>query len=264
MPRFRLGLTLEPLGLPLRQAIAAAGKLGVSGVEVDTVGELTPDQLGDTARRELRTVLRSHDLELAALGCPLRRGLDSTENLQARVEHIRKVMQLAFDLGPRKVVVPLPKLPDDPASPRATTLRDVLHDLSSFGDRIGTQLALEVGLDAGAKVREYLDSFDAGSLTVCYDPANYLLNGFDPLTELTAFSGKIGHIHARDGRTANVSGGAREVAVGAGDIEWMVFVATLESIDYRGYLVVDRKTGDRRAADVANGVEFLRRFVTAI
>lgn len=263
MSRFKLGLTLEPLGAPIRQAIAIAGKLGVTGVEADAVGDLAPERLGETGRRELRTLLRSHDLELAALGCPLRRGLDAREYQAERIEYVRKIMQLAFDLGPRQVVVPLPPLPSEPDSPRAVTLREVLRDLAGFGDRIGTRLVLEVGLDTGAAVREYLSTFDAGSLAVTYDPANFLLNGHDPLTNLAALAGMVGSVHARDGRTATVSGGAREVAVGAGDIEWMVLCATLESIDYRGYIVVDRKTGEDRAADVRKGIAFLRRFVTA-
>jgi len=60
-----------------------------------------------------------------------------------------------------------------------------------------------------------------------------------------------------------VSGGPKEVPVGAGDVEWMIYVATLESIDYRGYLTVDREDGDNKFADVAAGVKFLRRFVPA-
>ena len=41
----------------------------------------------------------------------------------------------------------------------------------------------------------------------------------------------------------------------------MTFAAVLESLEYRGWLVVDREGGDHRLADVANGVAFLRKFV---
>lgn len=262
MTRFKLGLVLETTGLPVRQALAPAAKLGVSGVQADAAGDLLPDRLTDTGRREFRTLLKSFNLELSALNCPLRRGLDAAENHQQRLDHVRKVMQLAFDLGARKVIVPLPKVPDDEKTPRAATVRESLRDLGGFGDRVGTDLALEAGLDSGDKVRDYLATFDRGSLAVNFDPANFLLNGFDPLASLAALAGKIVHTHARDGRTATVSGGAREVPIGAGDIEWMVYVATLESIGYRGYLTVDREGGEDRFADVAAGVKFLRRFVT--
>jgi sugar phosphate isomerase/epimerase len=232
-------------------------------VQIDAAGDLAPDRLTDTGRREFRNLLKTYNLELSALNCPLRRGLDVAENLQPRIEHVRKVMQLAFDLGPRRVIVPLPKVPEDAAAPRALTAREALSALGSFGDRVGTVLALEAGLDAGDKVRDYLNSFDSGSLLVNFDPANFLLNGFDPLASLAALAGKVVHTHARDARTATVGGGAREVPVGAGDIEWMVYVATLESIDYRGFLTVDREAGENRFADVAAGVKFLRRFAPA-
>src|SRR4051794_28570877 len=99
MNKLKLGIVLESTGLAFRQAIAEAARMGVHGVQVDAVGDLLPDRLGDTGRREFRTTLRSYNLELAALNCPLRRGLDVAADLQPRVEHVRKVMQLAFDLG---------------------------------------------------------------------------------------------------------------------------------------------------------------------
>jgi sugar phosphate isomerase/epimerase len=261
MNRFKLGIVLETVGLPVRRALPEAAKLAVHGVQIDAVGDLAPDQITATGRREFKTLLRTYNLELSALNVPLRRGLDVAENLQPRIDHVRKVMQLAFDLGARKVIVTLPKVPDDPAAPRAVTAREGLTAVGSFGDRVGTQVALEAGLDPGDKVRDYLGTLDCGSLAVNFDPANFLLNGFDPLKSLVALSGRVVHTHARDGRTATVSGGGREVPVGAGDIEWMVYVATLESIDYRGFLIVDRESGDDRFRDVAAGVAFLKRFV---
>ena len=96
------------------------------GIQVDAAGDLAPDRLGETGRREFRNLLRSFNQELAALNVPLRRGLDSAENQQPRLDHLRKAMQLAFDLGARRVVVPCPKIPDDPATPRAQTLRESL------------------------------------------------------------------------------------------------------------------------------------------
>jgi sugar phosphate isomerase/epimerase len=263
MNRFKLGIVLETTGLPVRRALAEVAKLSVHGVQIDAAGDLAPDKLTDTGRREFKNLLRTYNLELSALNCPLRRGLDAVENLQPRIEHVRKVMQLAFDLGPRRVIVPLPKVQEDAAAPRAVTAREALADLGTFGDRVGTVLALEAGLDPGDKVRDYLNTFDTGSLLVNFDPANFLLNGFDPLSSLAALAGKVAHTHARDARTATVSGGAREVPVGAGDVEWMMLVATLESIGYSGFLTVDRESGNDRFADAAAGVRFLRRFVPA-
>src|SRR5260221_7969673 len=101
----KLGIRLESLGLPLRKALGEASRLGAAGVHVDAAGDLAPDRLSQTGRREFRNLLRSLNLELTALGCPLRRGLDVAENLQPRIEHVRSVMSLSYDLGPRTSIV---------------------------------------------------------------------------------------------------------------------------------------------------------------
>src|SRR4029453_14467296 len=99
MKPLRIGIFVESTGLPVRQAVAQAAKMKAEGIQVDAAGELAPDKLGDTGRRELRNLLRSFNQELAALAFPLRRGLDSAENQEARLDRLFKVMELSVDLG---------------------------------------------------------------------------------------------------------------------------------------------------------------------
>jgi L-ribulose-5-phosphate 3-epimerase len=264
MKPLRLGIVVESTGLPVRQAIAQASKMTADGVQADAVGDLSPALLGETGRREFRNLLRSYNQELAALNVPLRRGLDSAENLQPRLDHLRKVMQLAFDLGASRVVVPCPKIPDDQTTPRGQTLREALLALGAIGDRIGTVLALEIGFDPAEKVRDYLAGFDTGSLKVTYDPANMLMHGHDPLASLTPLKELLAHVHARDARSSSLSRGLEEVPLGAGDVDWMAFTATLQVLNFDGFLTVEREQGDNKLRDVANGVKFLRRFAVPV
>ncbi len=172
----------------------------MTGVQVDAVGDLAPDALSETGRRQFRHLLRTHNLELTALGCPLRRGLDSTENQQPRIEHVQKVLTLSYDLGPRKVIVQAGAVPEGPQGPRTQTLTESLRALSQFGDRAGAVLALETGLEKGAVLAAFLDGFDTGSLGVNLDPANLLLHGFDPYESVQALGRRIVHAHAKDAR----------------------------------------------------------------
>jgi len=261
MNRLQIGIYLDPLGLPLRKALQEAERLGVSGVQVDAAGPLSPDSLSQTGRREFRHLLRAHNLELTALGCPLRRGLDSPENQEERIEHLRKVMQLSFDLGPRVVVIQPGRIFEDDKDPRFLLMREALLVLGHHGDRTGSTLALETGLESGEVLRSFLDRFDTGGLGVNLDPANLLLHGFDPYAAVKALAGKIVHAHAKDARQAGSSRVAQEVPLGHGDIDWFQFFGVLEEVEYRGWLTIERESGDNRLADVAAGVAFLRRFL---
>jgi L-ribulose-5-phosphate 3-epimerase len=262
MNRIALGIVLETTGLPVRLALSAIAKVEVRGVQADGIGELAPDSLSETGRRELRTLLRGNNLELTALNCPIRRSLDDPDNLQARLEQIVKVMQLAVDLGPRTIIVPLASLPtaEETLKPRALTLRESLTYLGQHADRLGATVALEAGLDGPQMVREYLATFDSGSLAINFDPANFLINGHKADNALSVLHDKIAHINARDARARTESGGPKEVPLGAGDIDWLMFAAILESIGYRKFVVVDQEHGKDRWPEVVAGANFLKRF----
>jgi sugar phosphate isomerase/epimerase len=263
MSRIKIGVCLESLGLPVRRGLEEVERLGVPGVQLDAAGDLSPKNLSQTGRRELLHLLRAHNLELTALGCPLRHGLDFAEAQEARIEHVKKVMSLSFDLGAGIVIVQAGRVPEENelTAPRARLLSEALLALGQHGDRTGTILALETGLESGAVLRQFLDRFDTGGLGVNFDPANLLLNGLDPYASAQAMQGRIVHSHAKDARQATASRAAQEVPLGHGDIDWMKYLSVLEEIEYHGWLVIERDTGNNRLADVAAGVKFLRRFV---
>ena len=261
MRRLKLGVCLDSLGLPLRRALQETERMGVTGVQVDAAGDLSPKILSQTGRREFLHLLRGHNLELAALGCPLRHGLDEPEGQEARIDHVKSVMSLSFDLGARLVTIQPGHVPDETDSLRARLMTEACRALGQHGDRTGAILALETGLESGAVLRKFLERFDTGGLGVNLDPANLLLGGFDLYESVRALRGKVVFAQAKDARRAGASRVTQEVPVGHGDIEWMDYLGLLEEIDYRGWLAVRRDTGDRRLADVAAGVQFLKRFV---
>jgi sugar phosphate isomerase/epimerase len=265
----------------------------VAAVELEASGELLPKNLTQTGRREITHLLRSHDLSVSAITCPLRRGLDIVENLEPRLEHIRDVMKLAFDLGPKLVVLPIGKLPDEPplagrasdgeapatssllltanasdlaqlgmssqarsANNAADALKESLDALGKHGDRTGVNLALETGLDDPAETIAYLDRFSAGSLGVDYNPAHLLLNGFNPYDAIRTFGKRLFIAHAQDARRISPSK-LTTVPLGRGDLDWMQLLAHFEEIDYRGNLTCAAE--DR--SELAGAVSFLARFV---
>ena len=110
-------------------------------------------------------------------------------------------------------------------------------------------------------MRRYL-GFDSSSLAANLDPANLLNERLRSLRAPPAPWGRrIAHAHAKDARTAATSRVAQGIPLGHGDIDWMQFLAVLEEAEYHGWLAVERESGENRIADVANGVDFLRRLI---
>ena len=142
-----------------------------------------------------------------------------------------------------------------------SSAKSLSRRLDEQGDRTGTTLALESGLDSGAKLAAFLERFDTAGLGVSYDPGNMLVNGFDPYASLRALRGKLVLCHARDARRAGASRAAAEVPVGHGDLDWLQLLGIFEEIEYRGWLTVKREEGADKLADVAGGMAFLRRIV---
>src|SRR5438876_2305244 len=145
MQRLKLAVCLNSLGLPLRQGLQQVERMGVTGVQFDASGDLSPRSLSQTGRRELLHLLRAHNLEIAGLGCPLRHGLDVAEGQDARIDAVKRVMSLRFDLGARRVTIQAGRAPEETDSPRARLMTEAFLALGHHGDRTGTMLALETG-----------------------------------------------------------------------------------------------------------------------
>ena len=64
---------------PVRDQIYEAARIGARGVVVDAIGDLAPHRLSETGRREVRHILRTAELALAAVSLPTRRPFDTTE-----------------------------------------------------------------------------------------------------------------------------------------------------------------------------------------
>ena len=84
MKPLRVGIVVESTGLPLRRAVAEAAKMASEGVQADAAGDLHPDRITDTGRREFHNLLRSYGQDLAALHAPLRHGLDTADLVVSR------------------------------------------------------------------------------------------------------------------------------------------------------------------------------------
>ncbi|HQR06765.1 MAG TPA: sugar phosphate isomerase/epimerase family protein [Gemmatales bacterium] len=259
MPRLTIGITLESLGQPLRVAVVTAAQAGIGGLVFDAVGPLSPDTLGDTARREVRHLLHSHLIRPIALRCPLRHGLDEIKGLEARLERLHQAMHLSFDLGARLILLGIGAIPNSEDDPNRQRLKTVLNELSQYGDRIGSRIALDVGLEPIETMLALLQGIDSGSLGLSIDPATLLIEKLRIDSTLLAARSRLIHTFARDAIPRRIDRPAKEVALGAGDVDWLAWFGTLEAIGYTGAVTIRQAASTQPLKDATAAVQFLRR-----
>lgn len=257
MPR-KLALVLESLGVPFRQAAPLAAKAGYAGALLAARGAFAPQQLSQTGRREVCHLLRTHRLELAALAAPLDRGLDELPELDRRLAYLKETMQLAYDLGPRLVVLAAGAVPAEPTAPEFLLMSETLRDLARHADRVGVRLALEAGLEPPERLGAFLASFGSGSLGVNLDPATLLTNGVDPAGAVRAFAGSLLLVNARDARPRRLDRSAPETSLGGGDVDWLAFLGALEEVAYGGWLAVKRAPTADPVGEAERACRFLK------
>ncbi len=209
-----------------------------------------------TGRREITHLLRSHDLAVSAINCPLRRGIDVAVDLEPRLEYIRSAMTLAFDLGPRLVIIPVGGIPEKEDSPERNTFKEALLDLGRFGDRTGVIVALDLGGGDPGVAAAFLSQLDTGSISIAYNPASLAVAGRNPHDAVKAIHRRLAMVHAQDARRVSPTRiGA--VPLGHGEIDWLQLAADFTEIDYRGWWTI--LADDRSEAKAS--VAFLKRIL---
>jgi sugar phosphate isomerase/epimerase len=261
MSGFRLAVAIPSLNEPFRQAVKRLRDWGVQGAEWDATGDLAPDQLSQSGRRELRHLLQAHDLTAAGIRVPLRAGLDQPEGLEARMDLLRQALQLAYDVGSRIVLVDPGTLPEDSESPQYEMLADVLETLGRYGERVGSVLALETGPTSPAVWRQLLDRLQSEGLGILLDPATLIAHGYSPEEVVGQLHPYLRYVQAREARRGSREHPAQETALGHGHVDWIGLTNALRDAEYRGWLSLKRQPSLTARRDLEEGLRFLRRLI---
>jgi len=233
-----LGLRLDP-SRPTREQIREAARLGARGVVIDAVGDLSPDRLSETGRRDLRQVLRSVELVLIALNLPTRRPFDTTDQLDDRLRRAESAFAMGYELGTSLVLARVGGIPPEAQGSARETFLGAVRELGRRADHRGVRLALETGADPGEAVRALLDGLASPGLAASIDPAALLQNGHDPAATAQAIGPWAAHAYATEASpSAVVSTSARTSGLPSGGLDWLAYLASLEEANYRGYLTI--------------------------
>ncbi len=258
MPAVKIAVQLASLRMPLRKGLVAAARMGASAVEIDARGELRPQELSQTALRELRRLLEDHDLRVSAVGFQTRRGYDVPDEIDRRVAATKAAMKFAADLRAAVVVNQVGQVPGEPEGRRWTQLVETLAELSRYGQHVGARLAAQTGTESGADLARLIAALPPGGIGADLDPGNLIINGFSPLEAVTALGEHILHVHAHDGVRDLARGRGLEVPLGRGSADFPALLGALEDYQYRGYFTIARTESDNGEYEIGEAVQYLR------
>jgi sugar phosphate isomerase/epimerase len=240
-------LAIDGLSGDARGAFDLASSARYHGISFATNHpELTPDQLGQSARRHLKTTLSSRQLGIDAIRVAAPHGaLTDTETIDRTMDNARKAFLLAADLGVQTVAMNVGNLGTSKV-PESTIVAAV-RELAQHADAAGLTLAL--GSEGAEHLRGLIKDVDYDRATVNFDAARLIAAGDDPLKVAEEMAGIIGQVTAADAIRAGKS--ARATFLGEGQLPLPDLLAILDEQGFHGPMVVDVR-------DLTDGVEGAR------
>jgi sugar phosphate isomerase/epimerase len=258
VPALKIGIQIASLGLPLKRAVPLVAGWGVQAIELDARRGFTPAEASQTALRQLRKMLADHRLRVSAVSYSTRRGYDTSDDLERRIDGTKWAMKLAAALGSPVVVNRVGDIPEKSEGPVWDLLMQVLHDLGRHGQHAGALLVAETGGEAPTAMKRLLEALPTGSLGVDLNPGNLLVHGHTPLEAVQMLGPHIFHVHATDGVRDRARGRGQLVPLGRGMADWPALLGALQEQDYRGDFTIERRDADDPAYELEAAVKYLR------
>ncbi len=283
MSNLKIGVMIESFRLGVTEGIKKAAEIGADGFQIfATQGEMNPNNLSSTARKDFLHFVRSFNLEISALCGDLGgHGFEIANDNEEKIEKSKKILDLACDLGTKVVTTHIGTLPDDETSPKWLAMKEACEELANYGDRVGASFAIETGPEKVELLKKFLDSLKSQGVKVNYDPANLVMvTGDDPVEGVYALKDYIVHTHAKDGvrlkaiepriiydyfaegegKELNLSDYFLEKPLGEGEVDFEGYIRALKEIGYNGFFTIEREVGENPIAEIIKAKQFLEQW----
>ena len=264
MSALTLGVNLDDLRLPVKEALRRASDLGFREVEFGAfAGELTPESLSESGRRHFLKTLEGLNLRAAALvaDMPQIRWTDAAR-VEERVARTQRVIDLAADLGVRIVTTSIGAVTHPESGEPSPAAMETLRQLCDHADRRGRILALRPTYDAGERLRRVFREINCAALKITLDPAVLVMTGSNPMPMIESFPEDIALVYGRDGTAGGHDRPGEETRIGGGDVDFAELLGALEDAGFRGSMVLRRATSQTPLVDVEAGRAILARFIS--
>ena len=277
----KIGVLADSFRLSFRENVQKAAEVGAQGIQLyATQGELAPENLSTDKRRECLSIITDAGLEVSAICGDLGgHGFMVEADNAARIDKSKRIMDLALEWGSKVITTHIGVVPPNITYPTWKVMRQACEELGTYGDSVGAYFAIETGPERAAHLMRFLRGLKSSGVRVNYDPANLVMVVEDnPIVGVAILKDYIVHTHAKDGVSlahmepmavykALAEGGIeaelldksfKETPLGQGAVNIPAWVAALKSINYDGYLTIEREVGDNPEADIRMAVSYLK------
>jgi len=253
----KIGVTETSLAMPFDQMLPLAKDLGITGIQIWGVGGIHDAMtLTSDDRKRLLDQIKSYDMEISAL-CAEVGGFAHPETVEANLRKAKAVIDMAVDMDVTVVSGHVGVIAEDPNDPGRVCMAEAMTEFGRYAEDRGKVYASETGPESIELMREFIDALPNKAIKLNYDPANLVMNGFNPVKGVQVGADLIVHTHVKDG-VRYPDGRCDEVPVGKGQVPFAEYFAALDAVGYKGYFTIEREVGDNRLADVESAIEVIR------
>ena len=285
----KIGMIVEMLRKPLREALKTAAEMGVSGVQIYAVYGTDHNlmEMSDDEVRDLKKYCDSLGLTVSAVCCDLGgHGFADAAGNPERIAKTKKIIDKAALLDTHVLTTHIGVVPSDPSNPRYPVMVEAMRECGEYALAHDMVMAIETGPEPAKTLKRFLSDINCKGCGINLDPANLaMVCKDDPAQAVLTLAGNIVHTHAKDGvhyracdpavvYNAFAEGGFEalvaqtgqlfeEVPLGQGQVDWDAYLAALRRAGYDGFLTIEREVGADPAADIAMAVAFLKQKLQA-
>lgn len=286
----KIGVIVDSLRLPLRVGLKAVKEMGADGVQIYAVdGEMAPENLSSSSRKELKSYIDSLGLEISALCGDLGgHGFQDHQHNPQKVEKSKRILDLAVELGTNIVTTHIGIIPEEKESQLYETMQLACEELGVYAKSMNAYFAIETGPETASTLKSFLDSLSTNGVSVNFDPANMVMvTGDDPVDGVKLLKEYIVHTHVKDGirlkpvdprdvyGALGYGGGTdhekiakmvasgeyfRELPLGKGAVDFSKYFTALQEIHYNGYLTIEREVKTSPVKDISEAIGFIKVF----
>ena len=282
MYKFPIGVIIDGFKTDRSTAVEIAARLGVDGIQMfATKGVSAPENMDLSARLALKKEVADAGLIFSALCGDMGMGFGDRERNPVLIAKLKKILDLANDLGTNIVTTHIGVVPEDTEHERYKIMQEACAELSEYADKNGSYFAIETGPEKSETLCKFIESLGSNGVGINFDPANLcMVIGEDASSAVKNLAKHIVHTHAKDGVMLTKGNPEfiyrvvhpipeevkkmkffEERPLGEGAVNFPLYLKTLEEIGYKGFLTVEREAGLDPIQNIGDAVRYLKEHI---